>query len=691
MTLDIKDIKKSKNVAELLDQNQLHLIAAQAVRGYEIDEDSRKEWKDIVSKAMDIAKQVMKEKTWPWYKSSNIKYPLITQACIDYSSRTLPEIIQTDKVVKVNVQGQDPDNLKYERACRVSDFMSHQLMVKSPDWVDGTDSLLQILPVLGTVFRKTYYSEVERRVISEVCSPDKIVVNYEARSLETARRITHIIKLSCNDIKERQLKGLFLEKDSAGKAIDPYLLSQSTYDGGYGDEDKELTFYEQCCFIDLDDDGYKEPYIVTLHKDSNTIFRIVPRFKEIETNSEGKIIRIVPEQIYTDFHFIKSMDGGFYSMGFGALLLPLNKAINSLINQLIDAGTLNTVPGGLIGRGLRLKNGSLKFKMGEWQVLDSAGGDDISKNIFPWPTKEPSQTLFQLLGLLMQVGKDLSSTTDVLQGKQPIQNVASNTVNQMIEQGTKTFVAINKRVQRAFKKEYQRIAFLNLMHVSQKEYMQVLDDPKADVKADFDLSDMDINPVADPNVSTENQRMMRAQVMQQLQTADKREADKMMLRAMQLDKETIDRLLPAIDPNAPPPPEQQKVMAETQKIQADVAKLAADATLEAERNQIEKAKLQSALQEAEARITEASARIWKMQQDALHNQVKDEIVKTKMLNEQDRKAIEVSHRIDNDQAKTMIQANKVMHDKTTKEMEIATKNKEIDVKTNMNKTTEEKV
>lgn len=669
MSLDLNKIRKSKNVATLLSKDKLHEIAAQVIKGCQIDEDSRKEWKDIVSKALEIAKQVMKDKTWPWPKASNIKFPLITQACIDYASRTLPDIIQTDKVVKANIVGSDPDGKKYDRGSRVSTFMSHQLMVKSPDWVEGTDSLLQILPVMGTVFKKTYYSEVEQRIISEVCVPDKIVVNYGTKSLDTATRITHIIGLTANDIRERQLKKVFIEKDDKDEFIDPYMLEGSFDDACNGDEDRKLEFYEQCCYLDLDEDGYKEPYIVTVHKSSQTVFRIVHRFKNIEY-SRKKATRIVAEQVYTDFHFIKSLDGGFYSMGFGALLLPLNKAINSLINQLIDSGTLNNTQGGLYSNALRLKQGTIKFKMGEWQCVP-AGGEELAKNIYPWPTKEPSQTLYQLLGLLMQIGRDLSSTTDVLMGKQPVQNVATNTVNQMIEQGTKTFVAINKRVQRSFKKEYQRIYYLNSLHLTQKEYSKVMDDPEALVSIDFNLEDMDIVPVADPTVSTETQRMVRAQVVQQLRTANPREADKLMLEAMQLDKETINRLLPPIDPNAPPPPEQQKIMAETQKLQADVAQLAAAATLEAERNSMEKAKVEAFLKDTDARVTEASARIWKMQEDALHNRVKDEITKNKMLSEQDRKGVEVSHKMDINQSKVMIDANKVISNKALKEQEIA--------------------
>jgi hypothetical protein len=349
-------------------------------------------------------------------------------------------------------------------------------------------------------------------------------------------------------------------------------------------------------------------------------------------------------------------------MGFGSLLLPINKAINSLINQLIDSGTLNNMQGGIIGRSLRMKQGKIEFKMGQWQTLDAANGDDIRKSIFPWPTKEPSGTLYQLLNLLMQVGKDLSSTTDVMQGKQPTQNVSSVTQAQQIEQGTKVFVAINKRLYRSLKKEYRKLYDLNAKYLSQAEYFEVLDDPEADVKVDFSEKGVDVIPVADPTVSTETQRVARAGLFQQLRTADPRQADILMLEAMNMTQSVIDILLPQQDPNAPPPPEAQKIQAEIQMLQAQIAQMSALATLEAEKNQMSALKMQQDLQESDSRINESVARAWKMQQDALDNMKKLAIVQTKMTSEQQHRGMEIMHKVDNEQAKTMMEAHRIKLD-----------------------------
>lgn len=666
MKLSIAQLQESQNIVELLDEDVLYSVGSTVIKGFELDEDSRSEWKGTVDKAMAIAKQVIEPKSFPWPGASNIKFPLITQASIDYASRTMPEIIQSDKVVKASITGMDKDSLKYARASRVSQYMSYQLVTESPDWEDGTDKLLQILPVLGTVFKKTYYNSIEKRCMSELCVPDKIVVNYASQSLETARRITHILTMYTNDIVERQRRGIF------NADVSPETL-KSVEDSSTEDEDFPITLLEQHCYLDLDDDGYKEPYIVTVHKDSGAVLRIVSRFKTIEKDKTGKIQRITPEQYFTDFHFIRSPDGGFYSMGFGSLLLPVNNAINTLINQLIDAGTLSNTQGGFLGRGLRIKNGEFKVRMGEWKVLDTASGTDIGQNVFPLPVREPSQTLFSLLGLLMQVGKDLSSTTDVLSGKQSAQNVSSNTISQLVEQGTKVFTAINKRVYRSLKKEYQKIYELNSEYLTQKKYSSVLDDPEADVKADFELNTLDIHPVADPSVSSESQRVMRAGAVQSLRTADPRQADMLLLESMQFDKSTIDKLLPPVDPQAPPPPEQQKIMAEAQKLQAEVALMSANATLDAEKNQMEMAKIMAANQMTDAQIQESMARVWKMQQDVINTQQKLMIASAKMQQQEGMKVKSTDHKIVMDHAKLVAQSN-------VDQASLIIKNKEADIK-----------
>lgn len=679
--LTLQQLQDNDNIVDLLEEDELSELSQQVITGYKIDENSRAEWKEIVDKAMDIAKQKMEPKNTPWPNASNIKYPLISQAAIQFAARVMPEIIQNDRVVKSSIVGNDPDGSKYRRGQRVAEYMSYQLVCESSDWEDGTDKLIQVLPVLGTVFKKTYYNSIEKRNVSELCVPDKVVVNYNIQSLDVARRITHILVMYKNDVVERQRKGIFSNKID----IDSLTPSMDKTDGSNtsiftsDDSDYPIHLLEQHCYYDLDGDGYKEPYIITVHKDSGQILRIFNRFDSIEKNKEGEVVRIEPIHYFTDFHFIRSPDGGFYSIGFGSLLLPINAAINTLMNQLIDAGTLSNQQGGFLGRGLRLKNGEFKVKMGEWRVLDAASGTSLKENIFPMPVKDPSQTLFQLLGLLMQVGNSLSSATDVMQGQQPAQNVASNTVSQLVEQGSKVFTAINKRLYRSLKKEYNKLYELNCHHLTNKQYTEIMDDPEANVKQDFELYSMSVYPVADPSISSDQQRLQKAVVMHQLPTIDKRAADEYMLSTMQLEKSQIDRLLPPIDPKAPPPPEVQKIMAEIQLLQAQVGEISAAMTLKAEQNQLKQQEIQQSQIQIEANVQESAARVWKMQKDASHGDDKVVIAAGKLQSTELLKGAQFQHNSEKDTAKIAIEAANT-HIKAAKVQVEANKvNKEHDV------------
>lgn len=667
--LSLDELKSSTNIADLLSEGQLHDIGQQVINGYKIDEDSRAEWKEVVDKAMDIAKQKIEPKNTPWPNASNIKFPLISEACIQFAARVMPEIIQNDKVVKANTVGQDPDGTKQRRAYRVSNYMSYQLVCESKDWEDGTDKLLQVLPVLGTVFKKTYYDSTEKRNISTLCVPDKIVVNYGIESLESARRITHILTMYSNDILERQRREIFSE------AVD--IESLHPVSENSQDTDFPIDLLEQHCYLDLDDDGYKEPYVVTVHKDSGQVLRILNRFDSIEKNKKNEVVCIEPIQYFTDFHFIRSPDGGFYSIGFGSLLLPINSAINTLINQLIDSGTLANTQGGFLGRGLRIKNGEFKIKMGEWKVLDAASGTNLQQNVVPLPVREPSQTLFSLLGLLLQIGKDLSSSTDVMQGKQPAQNVATGTVQALVEQGTKVFTAINKRLYRSLKKEYAKLYVLNSHHLTNKKYQDVMDDPEADVKTDFELYSMEVYPIADPVLSSDQQRLNRSMIMRQMPTADPRAVDEYTLQSMSLEQSTIEKILPAPDPQAPPPPEQQLIMAQIQLIQAQIAEMSAKMTLTAEEVQIKHKQLELQANMTDSQIHESAVRALKMNSDAEHGEAKLAIAAAKLTSQDVLKGEQFVHKQNMDQAglvldskdsdtkaaKVVVEAQKVANDK----------------------------
>lgn len=646
--LKLKDIQNSDNVAELLEDTQLAEISQQVISGYDIDKDSRAEWEETIEDAMGIAKQVMEQKNHPWPGASNVKFPLITKGSIDFASRMLPEIIKNDKVVKVSTTGADPEGVIARRAKRVQDHMSFQLLKQTDDWEESTDRILHVLPVLGTVFKKTFYDEIEERPVSQMCLPNKVVVNYNAESLEKARRVTHEFTVSSNDIVERIRAGLYVDCD-----VDQLKAAEGFEEDTY---DPPIDLIEQHCWLDLDEDGYKEPYIVIVHKTSRKVLRIVERFNKVKKKKNGEIKRITPIQYFTDYHFLKSPDGGFYSVGFGTLLYPLNNSINTLLNQLIDSGTLHNQQSGFIGRGLRIKGGEIKASMGSYKVVDAASGSSLRDNIFPLPTKEPSKVLFELLGLLIDIGRDLTSTNEALEGKAPAQNVAATTMLTLVEQGMKVYNAITKRIFRSLKQELLKIYDLNRRFLTDEEYQRVLNDPRVSVKDDYEITSYDVLPVADPNMASDAQRNAKAQALMGIPGLDPYETSKYFLESLQLDQKLIDKLLPKPNPNAPPPAEVLKAQAEAERAKAQAQEAMAKASEVQAKIQLEERKLMGQEQFMQAQMQEMMARIAKMESDAKQNAAKLQLAGLDKAHEIEMDMQEMAHKREKDKADIAVKA-----------------------------------
>lgn len=486
------------NIADDLDSTLLAKIGQQVVEEYETDLNSMSEWLDGYNKGLELSKLTATEKTFPWPKAANIKFPLIANAALKFSARAYPEIIRNTEVVSCRIVGDDPDDQKHLRGKRVAKFMNWQLMVEMIGWDTDMDRLLTMLPVCGQMFKKTYFNPVLESNVSELVNGDRLIVNQQAQSWERARRKTHVYDLYHNEVIEMQRMDMF---------VDCKLLADDNVDAP---DDIIHEILEQHRFLDLDDDGYEEPYIVTVDKSSGKVLRIRARFKRKNvTEKKGKIVRIKADEYFTPYGFLPAFDGSLYSVGFGHLIYPLNEAANTIINQLLDSGTLSNTSGGFIGKGLRLKGGALRFTPGEWKPVD-AQGQDIANNIVPIPSKEASPALFNLLGMIIDAANDMASVKDVLSGDLPGSNVPATTVLALIEQGQKTFNSIYKRIWRALSNELRQLYLLDAEFLDASQYATVLDDPQAS-PSDFELSDSDIIPVADPAVSSTAQRMALAQ------------------------------------------------------------------------------------------------------------------------------------------------------------------------------------
>ena len=578
-----------KNVAELLDDDELATIGSTVKRLYQIDKDSRSEWEDLMEKAMKLARQVIEVKNTPWVNASNVKYPLLTVAAIQFAARAYPEIIKGQEIVKAKVYGPDPMRFKAQRGERISKHMSYQLMEEMEEWDEGVDKLLHIVPIVGLCYKKSYFDPVLQRNCSDLALAEDVVIHYNAKSINRVRRITHEIQFYPNDIHELVAEGVWL---------DQYLgLAQSK--DYINDDDAPHDFLEQHCFIDLDHDGYKEPYTATVHKDTNKVVRVVPRFEEynIKTKFEGKkekVVSIKPNQHFTKFGFIPNPDGSFYDIGFGWLLAALGESINSIINQLIDAGTAQNSGGGFIS-GIKLKTHSqeLKFKMGEYKPIQTMA-PDIRAAILPIPWPTPSPVLLQLLTLLIEAGKDITTIKDVMTGGDPGTNVPATTTLAMIEQAQKILSGIYKRIYRSLKQEYGIIYRLNGTYLDDYVEFQYFGVPERVARLDYSPDGLDVVPVASPDMTSDVIRMAKAQALVQLGPRPGINQVEVTRRALEAFK--MDDLDQLFDPKIPAPPNPKMVEVQS-KTQIEQGKL-----------QLEMSKALADLEESKVRIKEITAK-----------------------------------------------------------------------------------
>lgn len=591
------------NMCQDIDTTTQEQIAEQVIRGYELDNDSRQDWLKKTEMGLEIAKQVAKEKTFPWPGAANVRYPLIATAAMQFAARAYPQIINGADVVKAEVFGEDPDGRKEARAKRISQHMSWQVTKQMPEWEPEMDTLLHMLPVVGTCFKKTYFDTVLQRNRSVALSPLDVVVNAGHKGdFTTCRRITHEIPLYANEVLEREFMDVF----NAGTV--EYLTDQGS------DEKKQELFLEQHCWYDLDGDGYEEPYIATVHRDSGYLCRLVANWDETTViGYEGKLTRIEKVEYFTKYSFIPSPDGEFYDLGFAHLLGPINETISTLINQLLDAGALANTGGGFIAKGLRWKGGQIQFKLGEWKPVD-ATGQTLRDSIFPLPVPQPSAVLFQLLGLMTETGNKLASVSDAMGGEMPSQNTPATTVLAVIEQGLKVFTAIYKRVFRALANEYSKLYRLNSLYLDEIEYFRVLDSQQAVHRVDYAMGDMDVSPVADPSVSSEAQRLARAQALlqtMQMNPDPMGRAEILRQYYEAIGAKNLDALLDMnklqqqMSQPPPPPPEMVKIQLETQKAKDENER-------EEERLGFERAQTVADLAIKDAQVAEIKARTMKL-------------------------------------------------------------------------------
>lgn len=525
------------NIADRVDTQTLETLGQLVVTEFGIDETSRAEWKDQIDKAMAFATQEPQEKQFPWPKASSTIYPIITSAALQFQARTYPAIIQNRNVAKGVVWGSDkgtpavdehgqpvmgPDQQpvwlsapgeKRTRADKIGQHLSFQLLEEMPEWEPQTDMMLGVLPIVGGFVRKTYYDPIEKKNCSPAVRITDLVWNFYAPSFEMAPRHTEIVRLYPTEIETLERSGVFLPHEyGPGSEITDNTGTGNPTPSPSPDPDAPIEFLEQHRRYDLDQDGYAEPYVVTVGKRDGNVVRVTARYDEdgIQMGPEG-VIKIKPWDHYTLYPFLPNPKSGSHPLGWGHVLKPLNEAVNTCFNQMFDAGTLQNAGGGFIGTGLSLHAGPVNFQVGRYVPVNNKGLD-IRNSVYPIPWPGPSAVLFQLLELLIGAAKELSATQDILSGDALQANMQPTTLLALIEQGAKYYTSIQKRLYRAMKMELQKLYDLNRKFMKEKSRYRVGDEWLEVTPDDYRLGG-GVEPIADPTMVTDMQRMGRAQVL----------------------------------------------------------------------------------------------------------------------------------------------------------------------------------
>ena len=532
------------------------------VEEFEIDEDSRVEWKDNVAEDIKLFSSYMEKKDFPWPNSSNVSLPFLPIAALQFHARAYDALLPPKEIVKIiDMHGTDP-----EREKRVQAYMNFQLLYKMENFEEGMDKTLLQLPIEGSVFRKTFYDDYIQMNDSVHISALDFVVNYGARDLGPDTRKTHVLRKTCNVVKSLIRSGIY---EDVGEE---FLTSSEELSKSSLDEvkDKVLGITESASFDrkirivleqhrgwDLDGDGIEEPYVITVDYETRKVLRITDRRYKDSLGRE-KII-----EYFTHYVFIPN-PLGFYGYGFGTLLRGLNAAANTIVNEVIDAGSLANLQGGFVSKRSGIKKGSLTFSRGEYKEVD-AYIDDVRKAIYNFDFKGPNQTLYSVLGLLYEYSKLVASVSETMTGQLPASDTPATTVLALIEEGRKVFSSIHKRIHRSFKQELKKLYRLNSIYLNEVEYFRILGDkniPQGDStkigKADF-IDTLDIIPVSDPNITSRAEKILKAQqvkqeIMSNPLTSNNEKAIYVATRKLfeALDVQNIDELFP-------PPPEPQDI------------------------------------------------------------------------------------------------------------------------------------
>ena len=548
-----QQVPHDANIAELLDDGYLGELSTDLRGSYEEDMESRSEWEETYTKGLDQLGVKHEERSQPFEGASGVTHPLIAESVTQFQAQAYKELLPSGGPVKTQVLGLQ-DAAREEQASRVKNFMNYQIMEIMEEFDPDMDQLLFYLPLSGSTFKKVYFDQAKQRAVSKFIPAQDLVVPYAASDLATASRVTHVLRMDANEVRKMQIAGVYRDvelskyeegEDEVRQKIDEIQGTSRTY------TDEVFTILEM--HVDLDLEGFEDmspsgeptgialPYIVTIDEGSGKILGIRRNFEE----GAGLAKKT---QYFVHYKFMPGL--GFYGFGLIHMIGGLGRAATSILRQLIDAGTLANLPAGFKARGVRVRNDDEPLQPGEWRDIDAPGGN-IRDAIIPLPYKEPSGTLAQLLGALIEGGRRFVSLADQQTGDGNTAAPVGTTVA-MLERGMKVMSAIHKRLHYSQRQEFRVLARIFRDNLP-PEYPYDVEGGNRMIKAeDFD-NRIDVIPVSDPNIFSMAQRVTLAQTQLQLaqsnpQVHNLHAAYRRMYQALEV--QNIDEILP-------PPPKPQ--------------------------------------------------------------------------------------------------------------------------------------
>ena len=504
------------NLAESIDESELNKIASDLVAGIEADKSSRADWEKTYKDGLKyLGMKFDDERSEPFEGASGVIHPLLGEAVTSFQAQAYKELLPSGGPVKTQVVGNYDSNVELQ-AQRVKEFMNYQIVHKMEEYDQELDQLLFYLPLAGSAFKKIYYDDNLGRAVSKFVAPEDLIVPYYTTDLESCGRITNIVKLSENEVKKLQNIGFYrnIEVDTGegqepkNEELEKLTGMQSSYD-----DSEVAVLYEVHTNLDIPGfedmgqegpTGVKLPYIVTIDSNSNKVLSIRRNFKEDDPLKNKT-------EYFVHFKFLPGL--GFYGFGLTHMIGGLSKASTSIMRQLIDAGTLANLPAGFKTRGIRIRDEDTPLQPGEFRDVDAPGGS-LRESIQPLPFKEPSGTLLNLLGILVDSGKTFASIAEINTGQGNTQAPVGTTMA-LLERSTKVLSAIHKRLHNAQRKEFKILSSVFKEYLP-NEYPYMTTEGNQEVGAQDFNDRVDIIPVSNPDIFSTAQRIAMAQEMMQL-------------------------------------------------------------------------------------------------------------------------------------------------------------------------------